>query len=346
MSDNQDTQTETCNPKELITVPDSDIQIPREDYGILSELFSFQPDAIIARTGETVPRYFTRSGYNPKYPPGRISLEGVAEKKATLVCRRDYPQYTARDMNNLYNKAKAIFGYFWVCLEDEKNAAEVDEQAASQIYIKEFMEAYIIEVHQLDREHPKNLQAHHEDIDRYVAFIQEYQKEPVRNYEGRPRPFQDYSDYHSVSPRWKQIIAADGRNGGREAAQEDAEIGMGFREGSELEKLAGERFTKQWKDLTSQMYFEMQRSFDHLGLRSIYGHNFIRTYTEEAESGQDSVQLQETGARIVTSHLDQDTRVYLIEINDPQHLTAPVRVEVAVKSEGDVQIRGETDDAK
>ena len=332
MSNNQDTETEAYNPDELITLPDSDIQILREDYDILRELLSFQPDAIIARTGEIVPRYLTRSGYNPKYPPGRFSLERVAEKKATLVCRRHYPQYTARDMTDLYNEAKAIFGYFWVCLEDEKDAAEVDKEAASQIYIKEFMEAYFREVHRLDREHPENLESHHEDIDRHVAFIQQYKKERVPS-------FEIYSRYDSVSPRWKQNIAADGRNGGRETAQEDAEIGMGFREGSELEKLAGERFTKLWEDLSSEIYFERQRGFDYLGLRSIYVHNFIRTYTEEASGGQDSVHPQDTGARIVTSRLDQDARVYLVEINDPDYPGGPVRFEVELGDDSQAELR-------
>src|SRR4051794_30669416 len=110
MTDNPDTPPTEYDPNEKIVVPDSSLRVLREDYEIENELFSSRGhEAILAETGETVPRYLTRSYYDPKHTMGRHNTQYVAKEKATRVCQRNYPQYTARDMNNLYDEATSIF---------------------------------------------------------------------------------------------------------------------------------------------------------------------------------------------------------------------------------------------
>jgi hypothetical protein len=338
MTDNPDTPPTEYDPNEKIVVPDTGLRVLREDYEIENELFSSRGhEAILAETGETVPRYLTKSYYNPKHSMGSLNIEYMAKEKATRVCKRNYPQYTARDMKDLYDKARNTFNLWWIYLEDAKDASEADEEAAGEIYIKHFMETYYGEVYRSDYEHPENREAYRERVDRHIAYVKGYEKARVRSYE-------DYSSYYLVKPRWKQNIAADGRKGGSDAAAEDAEIGIGYRESSELEKLAGERFGALWNELSLQVYFDDQDMFDFLGLRHIYVQNFMRIYSEKAR-GEESPQTGQSGARILTTRLDQDIPVYVIEITDPVRLTAPITVEVAVNNEDDIQLREVTDDA-
>jgi hypothetical protein len=339
MTDNPDTPPTEYDPNEIIVVPDTGLRVRREDYEIENELFSSRGhDAILAETGITVPAYLTKSYYNPKYSMGRHNIEYVAKEKATRLCKRNYPRRTARDMKDLYDEARHTFNLWWIYLEDAKDASEADEEAAGEIYIKHFMETYYGEVYRSDYEHPENREAYRERVDQHVTYVEKYQKARVRSYD-------DYSNYYLTSTRWKQNIAADGRKGGSEAAGEDADIGIGYRGSSDLEKLADERFGALWSDLSLQVYFNDQLLFDFLGLRHIYVQNFMRVYSERARGGEASPQAGQAGARIVTTKLDRDVRVYVVEITDPEHLSTPIQVEVAVSNEDDIELREVTGDA-
>jgi hypothetical protein len=59
---------------------------------------------------------------------------------------------------------------------------------------------------------------------------------------------------------------------------------------------------------------------------------------------QESSQEKHSGARIVTTRLEQDVPVYMIEIMDHEHLSAPIQVEIAVNNEDDIGIQEVRDD--
>jgi hypothetical protein len=343
MSDNPDTDRKQYSPHlHWITDPSGDgkrLPVLQEDYEIENEVFRNRAHitTVSKRTNEEIVEYLTKAFYDPEHAGG-FSIPFVAHKKAERVYDRDYPQDVARDMAQLYIKAKGAFTIWWEHLEDDADRNEVDEDTVKLEYIREFMEKYVGQLWKLDRDHSGNGEVY----ERHMG-----QNKVIRKYVDASggEIHRKQTDYERYKPRWKQYIAADGRADAVEAASEDAEIGMGFRSDQTLEKLAVEWFGKCWKQISDGMYIGDQLAFDYTSLRMIYTHNFMTTYAARAAGGQASSGEGEASARIVTSHLDQDTRVYLIEINDPQHLTAPVRAEVAVTTEDDVQMRGETDDA-
>jgi hypothetical protein len=314
--------------------------VSKEHFEIENELFLEIGDSevISKRTGKTIPQYLTRQYYalKNKFSP---YIDMVANQKGDRVCRRQYPRNVHRNMGDLHTEAEGFFRIWWVHLDDEEDAPKVDEEAVKQAYVKAFTEVYIARLYNLDREHPENLEEHHRLVDNHAAYVRQ---------SGRGRtPATQYnkSDYYRTSQQWKQNIARDGRQGGQNAAGEDHDIGVGFREGKDLEDLAQKRFLTVWKDLTLGVYFDDQTMFDFLGLRNIYVQNFIRVYLERANSSEGPPQAGQTGTRIVTTKLDRDVRVYVIEITDPEHLSAPIQVEVAVSNEDDIEIREATDDA-
>ena len=333
MPDNPDTDFAQYGPDELIRDRSGGrLPVTKEDYDIDRELFPVPYEIIAERTGEPVPDYLMKTYYDPE---DGVHLKSVASAKVTRVCKRYYPERIIRDMKNLYDCAEQYFVDWWSHLEDDQSA-EVNEKAAKLVYIKWFMEGYWLKVHELDEEHPENLEAYHRLMEEFIVSARK------RAAKGRPR----YDDWdYGGNPRWKQNVAATGRNEGGEAVDEDLEIGMGFQGGKRLEELALDRFTKFWNALVRTFYFEEQIGFDYVTLRTIYTHNFIKTYAEKSGNEKVSPDVQQTTARVVTTKLAEDARVYLLEINDPQHLAEPVQVEIAVKNENDVEMRRETNDA-
>ena len=314
------------------------LPVCRADYEIETEVFSQLGDImrVSKRTNEEIPEYLSKAFYNPT---GGFSgpLSSVAMRRAEQLCEHQYP-HAHRDLIKVFREAEWAFKLWWDHLEDD-TFVEVDDNAAKEIYTKEFADGYRSQLYRLDDAHSENQERYCNYKDRNAEY------ERTHGYPATGGVHYPHIEYYLVSPKWKQLIAADGRKGGLEAADEDRKVGVGFRDGAELEKLARERFETVWKGITLEVHFRDTYMFDFLGLRSIYVQNFMRTYTEQTASGQGPVPSQETGARIVTSHLDGDARVYVIEINDPQHWAAPVRVEVAVRAEDDVQMRGETNNA-
>ena len=341
MTENSDSLPTEKSFDDFVIDPSGDrLPVLKEDYDIETELFSEGIGlGISKRTDKEVPEYLLKSYYDTRDRLGNTRVFYLAQCKAERFCKRQFPRDIIRDMGRLYIEAEGAFRIWWAHLEDSK-FVEVADEPAKRVYIEQFFHIYHYYLELLDNEHPEHLKAYREEWASEVEYVQTHGRGTAAPARYEPK------DYLCTSPRWKQNIAADGRNGGARAIEEDFEIGVGFPAGLQLEELAQERFRELWKELTLGIPFDRQYPLlKYPSLRTIYVHNFMRTYTEQAAGGQGPAQPQGTGARIVISHLDQDTRVYLIEINDPQHLAAPVQVEIAVRTEDDVQLRSETDNA-
>jgi hypothetical protein len=314
------------------------LPVCRADYEIETEAYSRRADIkrVSKRTDEEIPAYLSKAFYRPIHGSSP-TIFTIASRRAERLCEHQYP-HAHRDVIKVCEEAEWAFRRWWEHLEDDE-LVEVDEKLAKEVYIKEFLNAYRAQLTQLDDAHPEHKERYCNYRDRHAEY------ERTNDYPAADGVCYPYIEYYWVSPRWKQLIAADGRKGGQQAAEDDREVGVGFQDGADLEKLARERFEKVWNGITLQAEFYDTYMFDFLGLRNIYMQNFMRIYLGRANSSEESLQAEQTGARLVTTKLDRAVRVYVVEITDPEHLSAPIQVEVAVKNEDDIEIREAIDDA-
>ena len=317
----------------IYDVSNERLPVDEEDDEIDEEVFGKRSyDTLSKRTGEILPAHLTKANYDPNGMTGELYLDLVVGRKVDRVVARMYPKYIFRDTERLYRKAKGDFEVWWGHLEDAYVA--VDEEAVRQAYIAKYMDYYYGQVSLHDNKYPENLESHHRTVDRHIEAVLKTGSAP---------PY-DWNNYTTLNERWRQNIAVDGRAGGAETVDEDTEIGMGFRDGAALKEIAKHRFSKWWQAITWSTYFEDQDRFDYPGLWTIYLHNFVQGYRERTDSERGSLQPPGPSARVISATPDRDSRIYLVEVSDPQNLTEPVQIEVAVKNE-DLKEQAGTDDA-
>jgi hypothetical protein len=113
------------------------LPVCRADYEIETEVFSQLGDImrVSKRTNEEIPEYLSKAFYNPT---GGFSgpLSSVAMRRAEQLCEHQYP-HAHRDLIKVFREAEWAFKLWWDHLEDD-TFVEVDDNAAKEIYTKEF----------------------------------------------------------------------------------------------------------------------------------------------------------------------------------------------------------------